>query len=240
MKIKLSTISQVASLSMFLVAGASYAANNAINARSAAVFGTSAVNTGVLTPALLGGISVNGQVTHPNVFVFPAENQRWFTTVRTCFNPSTPFAGQSLNIPFPTELISSLTLGTAFSTPITGFVGPTLTAGVITGGLFNILAGLTAPAALTSVTVNYNVYDDAGVSQGTYTTSIPAFGCDTHTSDVTSDPLFLHVSPGLYTVVADAPILESATTLHIGFLTGSSNSTSRELLKELNIAPKSN
>ena len=127
MKKSIKVISQVASLSLTLVAGAIHA--DSFREPRVAAFGSSAINTGILTPYNLGGVTINGQVTHPNVFVFPAENQLWFTTIRTCFNPLTPSAGVTFSATsilgqfFPTQLMSGLTLpGSPVTIP--GFIGP--------------------------------------------------------------------------------------------------------------------
>lgn len=236
MKNKFVKLSKLAvALSLSLVAGAVSAQSDSFAGRVAA-FGTPAVNTGVLLPGLLGGITINGQVTHPNVFVFPAANQQWFTTVRTCFNPLEPLAGIELSLLVPaastvTSLITNLI-------NITGTAVPVLGTGLT--GVANLLAGVLAPIASTSMTVNYTVYNDAGTAVKTLSgVSIPANGCDTHTSDVTSDPLFLGVAPGLYTVIANAPLLQNLLGLNLGFLTGSSNSTGRDVLKALNMLPES-
>lgn len=241
MKKSIKVISQVASLSLTLVAGATYA--DSFRDRVAA-FGSSAVNTGLFN---VYGITINGQVTHPNVFVFPAEHQEWFTTVRTCFNPLFPDSAVTitptsiLNQFFPAQVMSTLNVPVGLGS-VGGFVGPTLTGGALTGGLFNLLAGITTPTSSTSVTVNYTIYrDDGSVAKNYNDVTIPANGCDMHTSDVRSDPLFAGVDPGIYTIVADAPILEvttnQLTSLHIGFLYGTSNSTGRNLLKLLNLDP---
>lgn len=237
MKNKFLKLSKIAAaLSLSLITGAVSAQSDSFAGRAAA-FGTPAVNTGLLVPGLLGGITINGQVTHPNVFVFPAQNQQWFTTVRTCFNPLDPLGGIGLNLPFPTQLASSLSI--PILGPVLGFLGPVLNNGTLVGGLTNLLAGVLSPLASSDMTVNYTVYNDAGTAVQTLSgVVIPANGCDTHTSDVTTDPLFLGVAPGLYTVVANAPLLQNLLGLNIGFLTGTSNSTGRDVLKALNILPK--
>jgi hypothetical protein len=221
-KKNLNKILKIASLSAALIASAG--SNAAVS-----TFGHDAINTGLKIPHRHGGVVTNGQITFANVFVYPAQNKKWFTTIRTCFNPLIPYTDVPLDLPISASSTSNLVLPAAFSLPISGSVTPT----VGSVNTANLLTGYTSPLALSNITVNFVIYNDAGTVINTLTgIAIPAHGCVTYTSDVPTDPLFgslVSTEPGLYTVVADAPILETLPTGddggHVGFLFGSANST---------------